>query len=144
MNSQMIDPGVNSALSNAKYWAKGYAWIMVVYVGLMALGMIAALIFSGSAFASEMGAGGFGMGFMLIMFLFVLALTLPPILYLFGFVRNSEAALASGNPQSFSAALINLKSFFKFYVILVLIIIAVYAIVLLGALAMGGLSNLAM
>lgn len=142
MSTQMIDTGVNTALLGAKTWAKRYAWIMAVYIGLIVLAVIGMMIFSSSAMAGMPGGGSTIA--MIITLIVVLGLSLPPILYLFAFARNSEEALASGNPNAFAAALTSLKSFFKFYVVLILVVIAFYALMLLIVLATGGLQNLTM
>ena len=131
MNTQVFDSGVTGALVGAKKWAKGYAWIMAVYTALMVIGLIFAVVTMPSV-ANDMPSGMAGLVGMGFAALLILAMTVIPLIYLFGFVRRSEDAVARGNPTDFAAALSNLKSFFKFYVILFLIVIAFYLIVLVG------------
>lgn len=132
---------IRSNLKEAAKWSKFLAIVTFVYVGIMALGMFA-IVFGMTAFASEFGVPASLFGayafFMLLMIVFVTI----PTLFLYRFASHMQTALQREDQSRLFESFSNLKSYYKFWGILVAIFIGFYALVLVGAFLLGGLGAL--
>jgi len=141
---QLDPPGVDYLRESAK-WAKFIAIIGFIFCGLMVI----ASLFMGSILASSMsdvmgGAGVVGGGVFTVMYMLFAALWFVPCLYLFRFSSKMQVALRNNEQETLLNALKNLKSYFKFIGILLIIVLSLYAIAIIfmiGAFAMGGLAT---
>ncbi len=147
---ETLDTGVHSGggltnegraylLETAK-WARFLAIVGFVFIGLM----IIAGIFMGSIMGSAMGAAGdmgmagmMGGGAMTVLYILLAALYFFPTLYLYRFATQTRAALSGTGGGDVTQGLGNLKSTFKFMGILMIVIIALYALLFIGGLIFG-------
>lgn len=138
-----ITPESRSYLLETAKWGRFLAIVGFVFVGLFALMF---LFMGGTLFSSGLGdefggaesaaLSGFLIGYMI----FIFAITLFPLYYLFTFSTRTIRAIKSTNTEDLTDGLKNLKSLFKFYGIFTAIIIGFYAIAFVGVLIFGGMS----
>ncbi len=141
-SSLAIDAQSRDYLVEASKWAKFLAIVGFVFLGLIvAFGIFFGLV-SADAMSTVMPGGGI---FLFVYMLFICALYFFPTMYLYKFAKHSKLAAVSGDMGQLSLGLKNLKSFFKFMGILMIILLAFYALIFLfggagmiAALAGGG------
>ena len=114
-------------------WGKFLA--IVGFIGCALIVLIG--IFAGTIMASAFGDlgggyGGMGAG-MAFVYILLALLYFFPCLYLYRFAVRMQVALNNNDQQSLPAALMNLKSAFKFVGILTIIILALYALAIIFA-----------
>lgn len=134
-----ISDRMKSILAETAKWAKFLAIVGFIWLGLMAiLGL-----FAGSMIAmmmSSMGgmSGGpaMGGGFITITFLFFVVLYFFPILYLYQFASGAQKALASGSDSQIEVAFDALRKHYRFIGILMIIILAFYALTFISGIVM--------
>lgn len=133
-NLQLDSASVEFLRETAK-WAKFLAIVGFVMIGLMVI----LSFFMGSFLSSMPGAdlSPIPSAFYTVMYLIIAAIYVMPVLYLYRFATNMQAALKSQDQQSLQISLSNLKSHYKFIGILMLIVIGLYAIGFLFALVGG-------
>jgi low temperature requirement protein LtrA len=138
---QLDQPSI-SHLNEAARWSRFLSILGFIYIGLLIVGGI--LYGSvGSSFMS--GTGGDAeiptrFSGVLISFIFILvALVLFfPVLYLFNFSSKMRRAIRNNDQPILTEAFKNLKSFFRFYGILAIIVLSLYALAIIAA-VIGGM-----
>jgi hypothetical protein len=131
-----------SALRESAKWCMFLAIVGFIFIGLMVLGGVFMTI--GMSAISSMSNDSYGqMGmnnpFMVIknyiglIYLVFALLYFFPVFYLFKYAKGIKDALSSGNEVILANALANLKSHHKFLGIMTIIMIALYIIVIIGA-----------
>ncbi len=137
---QLDQPSINY-LNEASRWSRFLAILGFIYIGLLLLfaiifGSIGNSLMQGTGSESELPKlSGVFICFLLIL---VAAVLLVPVLYLFNFSSKMRRALRNNDQMVLADALKNLKSFFKFYGILAIIVLSLYGIAILAA-VVGGL-----
>ena len=131
-----IDHQASSFLRETAKWSKFLAIIGFIFIGLVLL----VLLFSGgvisSAMATNYGSAMSGMvgtvvfGSMVLIYFF-------PCLYLYKFATKMQVALRNNDQETQNTSFQNLKSCFKFMGILMIVILSIYALIFLAALAFG-------
>ena len=138
-----IDPATKNHLSEAARWAKFLAIVGFVVCGLiLIIGIFAGTIFENmpaSRFerfdsGAEMNTRGLGAA-AAVMYALVALLYFFPCLFLFNFASKMKIALISNDQDSLSASFQNLKKTFRYVGVLTIIVISLYVIVLMIALA---------
>lgn len=126
-----IDHENNGYLNEVARWAKFLAIVGFVFTGLATLGLLISLFVRSSyeslyaPFWQQSGAVLVMIGFLLLCFF--------PCLYLFKFSNKMKLALSTDDQYSMTTAFKNLKSYFKFVGIFTIVILAIYVIVIIGA-----------
>jgi len=138
----ILDDGYQETLSltgEAKEYLKtaaGWAKFLAI-VGFVSLGFtLLAAIFMGSILGSLAGMPGAEMytgmaGWISVFYILFVALFFYPILCLYRFASKTQQALQNNNTQVLTEALGGLKSYFKFFGIMMAIFIGFYALILL-------------
>jgi heme/copper-type cytochrome/quinol oxidase subunit 2 len=132
---QLDQPSINY-LNEACRWSRFLSIIGFIYCGLM---VIAGLFFgslmgrlipamSGDAGMPAMISGGFFSFFFILMSLIMFF----PAFYLYNFSTKMRRALNNNDQPLLTDSLKNLKSFFKFYGIIVIIVLSFYALALVA------------
>lgn len=133
-------------LADTARWARFLSIVGFVMCGLIVLiGFFAGSIFSMFANTGELeelggmsSAMGAGMAFFYVI---IAAIYFIPCLFLFRFANKMKLALSSNDQMALTTSFQNLKSMFRFFGIVTIIMISIYAIILLialvGAAAMG-------
>ncbi|MBL7734735.1 MAG: hypothetical protein JNL51_04705 [Chitinophagaceae bacterium] len=114
-------------------WAKFIAIVGFVFSGLFVI----LSFFIGSIFSSmpEMSAPGFGMlggGAITAIYLVIALINFFPCLYLFRFATRLQEAVKANDGVKMNNALKNLKSFFKFIGVVLIVTLAFYAVAIIG------------
>ncbi|PSR15447.1 MAG: hypothetical protein DA408_08745 [Bacteroidetes bacterium] len=123
----VINNAISDFLSESARWARFIAIVGFVFVGLSLLGVLA----GGStllAVGLPSDMDGFS-GLFVVFFLAISAVALVPLYYLYNFATKMQVALAEENPVFLADAFENHKSFFKFYGIMLAIVLGFYALV---------------
>ncbi len=137
-----IDEKSKSYLSEYAKWAKMLAIIGFVGIGLMVLGAIAFMFFSGFStilnFNQMMPLGFFGIIYGVIYLVMALIYYFPTS-YLYKSATHLKAGILTNNQEAVKSGFENLKSVFKFMGIMTLIIIGLYVLMILGSLIVMGI-----
>jgi hypothetical protein len=126
-NQLVLTAAIQGFLRESAQWGKFLAILGFVFIGLGVIGML----FNIGAMASG-GFGGTEGGLFALAYLVFVGITIIPIIYLYNFSQKMQAALQQKSQPLLQDAFENHKSMFKFYGILVLVMIIVYIIVLVG------------
>ena len=127
---------VRDFLSESARWGKFLAIVGFVIFGL---GLIFPLLSTVGLMAmGPMGFGGFG-GVAFLFFLLILGIFFLPIYYLYNFSTKMQKALANEEQWALEQAFGSHKSLFKFYGILMIIVLALNAFTIIFGLS--GLLN---
>ncbi len=138
-NTDLFDLHLDQAsinyLSETARWSRFLAIIGFIYCGLMVLcGLFIGSIMS--MFAPAMGgdstfaaAGSVFTGFLIISFALLLFF---PAYYLFNFSAKLRRAVHNNDQPVLTESLKNLKSFFKFYGILVIVLLSLYILIFIA------------
>ncbi len=131
-NDLQVTPQGQSYLTESAKWGKFLSIMGFILCGLMVI--VAFFVpaylsqmseYSGmsSAMSSGMRAG------MTVLYLLMALLFFFPCLYLYKFSTKMQVATKTVSQENFDESLMNLKSMFKFYAILTIIILSFYALV---------------
>jgi heme/copper-type cytochrome/quinol oxidase subunit 2 len=130
---QLDQPSINY-LSEAARWSRFLAIIGFIYCGLM---VIVGLFF-GSLMGRMMPAVGdagmssIGSGFVSVFIILMSLIMFFPSLYLFNFSSKMRKALNNNDQPILTESLKNLKSFFKFYGIVLIVVLSFYALAVIA------------
>lgn len=133
-------------LADTARWARFLSIVGFVMCGLIVLiGFFAGSIFSmfvNTGELEELGGMSSAMGAgMAFFYVIIAAIYFIPCLFLFRFANKMKLALSSNDQMALTTSFQNLKSMFRFFGIVTIIMISIYAIILLialvGAAAMG-------
>ncbi len=110
-------------------WAKFIAIVGFIGCGLMVLvGLFAGTIIAASM-SMAMGAySGLGGGTFTVIYLLFAAIWFFPCLYLYRFASQMQTALNSNEQEKLAGSLKNLKSYFRFIGILIIVMLGFYAL----------------
>ncbi|NEU09432.1 hypothetical protein GZH53_13995 [Flavihumibacter sp. R14] len=135
----IIDLPIRAFLGETARWGKFIAILGFVASGFMALVAIIFLLVPSMSQNSQFPVAGFIIGpiylVMAIMYFF-------PSRFLYKFSSNIKAALFTNNQSALSTGFENLKSNFKFWGILLIVMLGFYAICIIGAIGFGILGSL--
>ena len=121
-----------SHLNTTRKWALFLAIMGFIFLGIMLLFGIIAGVFL-SAFKSGLESSGLT-GFLMGIFIVIMAAVyFFPLLYLFRFSKHTANAVQTLDKQELFKAIKNLKSYFVYIGILIIIVLAVYAVALVVA-----------
>lgn len=122
-----IDTVANAHLSSTAKWAK---FISIVGFVMSALFVLVA-IFAKSFFSSILAGGYINSSVFTVTYLIIALLFFLPNLFLFNYSSKMLHALAGNDQESLAGSFAQLKAYFKFIGILMIICIAMYALAFL-------------
>lgn len=128
---------INNYLVQIAKWGKFLAILGFIMVGLLAImAFVIPQMVSTSAYAGMEGAyqAGYKVG-MTVAYLVIALIMFFPCLYLLRFGNKMKEALQLNQQSSFEDSFGNLKSLFKFYGILTIIVLCFYALALILVIA---------
>lgn len=130
-------------LIEASKWGKFLGIIGFVICGLMVIcGLFAGTLFASLPEFNEAGFGSMGAAggvFFAVWFILFALLYFFPSLYLFNFASKMQTAIRNNDQVYLNTAFKNLKSCFKFWGILLIIVLCVYGIGIVFAVIGGAL-----
>lgn len=132
-----VDEVAKSHMLEMGRWGKFLSVIGFIMIGLMITGGLFASMAMSSLSSNGLLGGISGMAFFFI-YLVMAALIFYPTYALFKFSTNIKPALHTMNREQFNTAFANLKSMFKYWGIMTIILLSMYGIII--ALALGGLA----
>jgi hypothetical protein len=131
-----LDPQSVNYLSETARWSRFLSILGFILCGLMAL----MGLFFGSFMSRLMPNGGenpafamIGAGVFSTVFIICALIMFFPTLYLYNFSTKTRRALSNNDQPVLAESLKNLKSFFKFFGILAIIYLSLYALALISA-----------
>ena len=140
-----MDANSKAHLGEAARWAKFLAIVGFIVCGLVVLlGIFAGSILSSMSgqFSSELGGmgkmGNMGSSFgamMAVMYIAIAILYFFPCLFLFRFANFMKAALATDDQENLNKSFQNLKIMFRYVGILTIVVLTIYLIAFLIAIA---------
>jgi len=130
-----INPEIKHYLRETAGWGKFLGILGFVFIGLMLLVLVGFVLFYSSFLPS--GAYPFATGttmsiLMTVYFLFLAALYFFPSWYIYQFATKTKTALLYNQEADLIGAFSRLKSFLKFWGILIIILLAFYGLALLA------------
>lgn len=137
-----VNEDIKGFLKEISKWANFLSIIGFIGLGLMVVGGMFMSFFSGlNDFSGNTTYGlGYSMGVGLVYMVLALIYFFP-ILYLFKFSKKMKNALVLNNNEDFKMAFLNLKSHYKFMGIFAIVIITLYILIFIGAIAGATLFN---
>lgn len=127
-----IDTLTTSHLSSTAKWAKFISIVGFIVSALLAIGAFFAGSFI-SAFSQSSGVGYINGGAFTIVYLIMALLFFLPNLFLFNYSGKMQQALNGNDQNALNNSFGQLKSYFKFIGIIMIIVISMYALVFLLA-----------
>ena len=131
-----ITEDIRSFIYESSKWTKFLAIVGFVFTGFMILISLSA----GSIMSSMNSIAGaqnpyaaMGTGFLTVLFLVTAAIYFYPSFILFKFSNAAKQAVLYGDQDSLSIAMGKLKSFFKFWGILLIVLLGFYALAIVTA-----------
>jgi hypothetical protein len=133
-----VPRSVIDLLAQTRPWVKLLAVMFIISLGLMVLFGLAA---AAGALKAVPGGGG---ALALFPIAIVIAIYVPPVLYMWRYVKGIRRLQDGGGIGALEEALGSQKSFWKYIGVLTLILICIYALFIVIALATGVLGTLMM
>jgi len=126
-------------------WAKFLSILGFLFIGLIVvLGVLMGVflpILNDNPDVSTLGAS-FGGGAIMSIYILIAVVYFFPILYLYRFAKKIITAVDENDESYLESGFMNLKSMFKFMGILSIIMIAVYVLIIVGAILGGVIAGL--
>ena len=125
-----IEQDTLNDLNTTRKWSMFMAILGFIFLGLLLIvGLLAGTFFS----AMSPGTEGLKIGgvFFFIIFLIIAAIYFFPVLFLFRFSRHTGNAVASLDKAELHKAFRNLKSYFVYIGVLIIIVLSLYLISLI-------------
>src|SRR5664279_213753 len=133
-----LDQQSANYLSEAARWGRLLSIVGFIYCGLMAvcglfLGSMMTRMMSSSIGGTDAVISGVGTAFISFFIILMALILFFPAYYLFNFYSKVRRALRNNDQAVLADSLKNLKSYFKFFGILIIIVLSFYALALISA-----------
>lgn len=132
----IIDANIREFLVETIKWGKFLAIVGFVFTGLIALVGIGLMSFGSTTMTQIYGVAGMG-GFLGVIYLLMGLLYYFPSKYLYDFCVYTKKALQINDQESLVDAFSKIKSLYKFWGILMVVVIVFYGVALLFGIAAG-------
>ena len=129
-NDLLINENTQVNLSAAAKWGKFLSIVGFIACALMLIGGV--YIASGMSALSTYSYGNDAARVAGITYIITAIILLVPCFYLNKFSNKTQEAIKSTNQESLDTAIINLKSMFKFYGIVTIVFLAIFALAFLA------------
>ena len=134
-----VSDEIKGYLKEISKWSYFLSILGYVGIGLMLIfGIFFGAIMSNTTQvgdANPYAAMGFSMGYFGLIYVVLALVYFFPVYYLFNFSRKMKRAVNTSNNEDFKSAFSNLKSHYKFMGIFALVIISIYLLIFIGAMA---------
>ncbi len=137
-NDLQVSPTVQSHLSETAKWGKFLSILGFIMCGMMIIFafVIPDLITNLPTYNGfSEGTLGAAKGLLIAVYLILAALFFFPCLFLYRFSVKTQASLRTTNQETFEDGFRNLKSTFRFYGIMAIVILSFYAIIIIAGIA---------
>lgn len=131
-----VSEDIKGFLKETASWSYFLSILGFIGLGFMVVGgVIVSFAGSFNQFSGNTAYGlGYSLGIGLVYIVFALVYFFP-ILYLFKFSKNIKKALSLNNNSDFKMAFSSLKSHYKYLGIFTIVIISLYILIIIGAIA---------
>ena len=130
---QLDQPSINY-LSEAARWSRFLAIIGFIYCGFMVIfGLFFSSLMRMMPTVGDSGMSAVGNGFLGVFIIILSLVIFFPALYLCNFSTKIRKAFHNNDQPLLTESLKNLKSFFKFYGIILIVVLSFYALALIAA-----------
>ncbi len=136
----IVNDVAKRAFSETGSWGKFFAVLGFIVSGFMVIAAFAMMFVMGSIGDSLSGAAGLSSGIGVgigLLYLLLAALYIMPCLYLWRFSSKIKTSINTNDQDQFAEAIVNLKSCYKFFGIMTIVMIAFYIIAIIAAGVMG-------
>jgi hypothetical protein len=127
-----IEPQTLKHLNTTRKWA-----MFLAIIGFIILGLIIIIGLIAGTFLTAFNSGGKDLGIpeslMFVPILLLAVIYFFPVLFLFRFSKHTSHAVLTLDKMEFHKAIKNLKSFFVYIGVLIIIILSLYIVVLIVA-----------
>jgi len=126
----LVDNVAKQAFSETGSWGKFFAILMFISIVFMVLAGIGMIFFLG-AMGSAYGAPGMSIGITTglgLFYVMLAALYIMPGIYLWRFSTMIKSSINSNDQTQFTNAIVNLKSCYKFFGIMTIVIMGLYIV----------------
>ncbi|EDP96318.1 DUF5362 family protein [Kordia algicida OT-1] len=128
-------------LREAAKWAFMLSIVGFILVGLFVLLAVIIIVMSSAVSTNNaFQAQGLPIAFVAFIYIIMAALYFFPVLYLYKFSRKMKTALIEKNTEELTVAFSNLKSFFKFIGVMMLVVIGIFVLIF-GFAIIGGIAS---
>ena len=128
-NDLLINDTSQENLNSAAKWGKFLSIVGFVFCGLMVIGGLVMQTMMPSF--SSYGYGSPFLKYIGTVYIILAIILFFPCLYLLKFSNKMQEAIRTSNQESLDNAFVNLKSMFKFYGIVTIVILCFYALIFL-------------
>lgn len=134
---QLDQPSINY-LSEAARWCRFLSILGFIYCGFMVIfgllfGTLSRMMPNAGDSGMAVGLTTMGSGFFGVLFVILSVVMFFPALYLWNFSSKIRKAFNNNDQPLLTESLKNLKSFFKFYGIILIVVLSIYALALIAA-----------
>jgi hypothetical protein len=134
---QLDQPSINY-LSEAARWSRFLSILGFIYCGFMVIfglffGTLSRMMPTTGDSGMAIGMTTMGSGFFGVLFVVMSVVMFFPALYLWNFSSKIRKAFNNNDQPLLTESLKNLKSFFKFYGIILIVVLSIYALALIAA-----------
>lgn len=143
-NDLQVTPPVYNYLNETARWGKFLAILGFIGCGLMLLLSFFVSTIMMSIPPYNQMTGGLASSMPVVITIIYIALALLffiPCLYLYRYSVKMKSALSTQSQEEWEASLSNLKSLFKFYGIMCIVILSLYALIFILAMVAGAMSG---
>ena len=142
-----LSPAAAAAVTEAARWGKYYLYLLLAYLVLSLGFQLVTVGLAGAAAGGvdEAAGAGAALGIVPLLFgvLFLLAFYAYPLLKFWTFAHETPRALAADSQGGFVRGVDSLRSVFKYIGVIFLAIVALYALLFIGVIVLGGIGALA-
>ncbi|WP_372644495.1 hypothetical protein [Ancylomarina sp.] len=137
-NELVLEIQAEVYLRETRKWTKFFAILGFVFMGLGVLSSIG--LFAASSMMSAYTQ--VPMGGIAVLYLILIGVYFFPIYYLLQFSNKAKEALLSRSSQTLTEAMKYIKSHYKFVGIMTIVMLALYPIIIIGAIVFGASQGL--
>lgn len=119
-------------LNSVWRWTMFLSVLGFIFLGLLIVAGLAASLFL-TTFKSREAAFGIPESLMIIIFIIIAAIYFFPVFFLFRFSKNIRDALHNLDPGKLSKGFRNLRSYFTYIGVMVIVVVSIYIVLLFFA-----------
>ena len=131
-NNMELGPGELKNLNSTRKWTMFLSVLGFIFLGLLIVVGVATSTFL-TAFKSKEVNLGVPESLMIVLFIIIAAIYFLPVLFLFHFSRNTRDAIHNHDKLKLEKAFRNLRTYFTYIGVLVIIVLTIYLLALVVA-----------
>jgi hypothetical protein len=133
MEPLVITEDIRSYIYETARWTKFLGIMGFIFTGLMVMVALSVgtIMQSMSEIPAYQGLASMGSGIITVLYLFIAAIYFYPSFLMYKFSTAAKTAVLFGSQENLSIAMSKMKSIFKFWGILTIVIIAIYVLMII-------------